>query len=221
MRKYTTGEKMIKVLITDDHSLVREGLKRILSQESIDIKVVGEASNSFELMNILSKSIPDIVILDIAMPGKNGLDVLKDVKHMYPKLPVLILSMHPEDRFAIRAIKAGAAGYLTKSGISDELITAIKVIVTQNKRYISTGVAEQLAQQMDMNSDKPAHETLSDREYQVLCMIANGKKMSTIAEELNLSIPTIHTYRSRVKEKMNMKSDVEFTRYAIKNELID
>lgn len=212
---------MIKVIITDDHQLVREGLKKVVSQESIDIKVIKEATTAAELLNMLSVELPDIVILDIAMPGRSGLDVLKDIKDLYPKLPVLILSMHPEDRFATRAIKAGAAGYLTKTGISDELVKAIRVIVTQNKRYISPAVADQLAQQMDMNNDKPPHENLSDREYQILCMIAAGKKISIIAEELSLSIQTIHTYRARVKEKMNLKSNVELTRYAIKNGLID
>lgn len=212
---------MIKVIITDDHPLVREGLKKVVSQESIDIKVVNEASTAVELLNLLSKELPDVVVLDIAMPGRNGLDVLKEIKELYPKLPVLILSMHPEDRFATRAIKAGAAGYLTKAGVSDELVTAIRIIVTQNKRYISPAVAEQLANQMDMNNDKPLHENLSDREYQVLCMIASGKKISTIAEELSLSVQTIHTYRARIKDKMSMKSNVELTRYAIKNELID
>lgn len=212
---------IIKVIVTDDHSLVREGLKKIVSQGSIDIRVVNETSTAAELLELLSRELPDIVILDITLPGRNGLDVLKEIKDLYPKLPVLILSMHPEDRFATRAIKAGAAGYLTKSGIADELIKAIRVIVTQNKRYISPLVAEQLAQQMDMNSEKLLHEKLSDREYQVLCMIASGKKISKIAEELSLSVQTIHTYRSRIKEKMNMNSNVELTRYAIQNELID
>lgn len=212
---------MIKVMITDDHPLVREGLKTVVTQETIDIKVIQEASNAAELLEMLSQELPDIVILDIAMPGRSGLDVLKDIKELYPKLPVLILSMHSEDRFAARAIKAGASGYLTKTGISDELVTAIKVIVTQNKRYISPSVAEQLAHQMDYSSDKSLHETLSDREFQILCMIASGKNISRIANELSLSVQTIHTYRSRLKEKMHMKSNVELTRYAIENGLID
>ncbi len=212
---------MIKVIITDDHPLVREGLKKVVEQGNIDIEVVQEASNAAELLNMLSKDLPDIVVLDIAMPGRSGLDVLKDIKELYPKLPVLMLSMHPEDRFATRAIKAGASGYLTKTGISDELVTAIRVIVTQNKRYISPAVAEQLAQQMDISSEKTLHETLSDREYQILCMIASGKKISKIAEELSLSVQTIHTYRARLKEKMNLKTNVEFTRYALENHLID
>ncbi|MEX0647248.1 MAG: response regulator [Balneolaceae bacterium] len=212
---------MIKVMITDDHQLVREGLKRIVNEDTNDIKVVQEASNSAELLNCLTKELPDIVVLDIAMPGRGGLDVLKDIKEFYPKLPVLVLSMHPEDRFAIRAIKAGASGYLTKTSISDELVKAIRIIVNQKKRYISSNVAEQLAEQMDRNFAKNKHETLSDREYQILCMIASGKKSSLIAEELSLSVQTIHTYRARLKQKMNITSVVDLTRYAIQHNLID
>lgn len=213
--------EIINVVIADDHFLVREGVKKIVSEESIDIKVIKEATDAAELLKILSDSLPDIVILDITMPGRSGLNVLKDIKDLYPKLPVLILSMHPVDRYAIRVIKAGAAGYLTKSGVSDELIKAIRVIVNQKKQYISQNVGEQLAQQINMKEDRPLHENLSDREFEVLCMIANGKRISTIAEELSLSVPTVHTYRARVKEKMNMKSNVEIARYAIKNSLID
>lgn len=208
-------------MITDDHQLVREGLKRIVKEDTSDIKVVQEASNAAELLQALSKELPDIVILDIAMPGRGGLDVLKDIKEFYPKLPVLILSMHPEDRFAIRAIKAGASGYLTKTSIADELVKAIRVIVTRKKRYISANVAEQLAEQMDRNFEKNKHETLSDREYQILCMIASGKKSSAIAEELSLSVQTIHTYRARLKQKMNISSVVDLTRYALQHNLID
>lgn len=212
---------IIKVVIADDHFLVREGVKKILSEESIDIKVVKEATNAAELLQVLSEKYPDIVILDITMPGKSGLNVLKDIKDLYPKLPVLVLSMHPVDRYAIRVIKAGAAGYLTKSGVSDELIKAIRVIVKQKKQYISQTVAEQLARQINVKENRALHENLSDREYEVLCMIALGKSVTDIARELSLSVPTVHTYRARIKEKMNMKSNVEIARYAIKNSLID
>lgn len=208
-------------MITDDHQLVREGLKRIVKEDTQDIKVVQEASNAAELLQNLSKELPDIVVLDIAMPGRGGLDVLKDIKEYYPKLPVLVLSMHPEDRFAIRAIKAGASGYLTKTSIADELVKAIRIIVTRKKRYISPVVAEQLADQMDRNAEENVHETLSDREYQILCMIASGKTSSAIADELSLSVQTIHTYRARLKQKMNINSVVDLTRYAIKHNLID
>lgn len=212
---------MIEVIIADDHPLVREGLKKVVKKGTIDIKVVAEASHGNELLDLLRENLPDLVILDIAMPGKSGIEVLKDLKDRYPNLPVLILSMHPEDRFAIRALKSGANGYLTKSSISDELINAIRRIVTQKKRYISSAVAEQLATRVDANKSPAPHEDLSDREFQILCMIASGKKVSHIAKELSLSVQTIHTYRSRVKKKMNLKSNVEITRYAIQNNLID
>lgn len=212
---------MIRVMIVDDHPLVREGLNKVLTKGTIDIAVVGEASNASELLNMLSKQRPDIVVLDIAMPGRSGMDVLKDIKKLYPQLPVLMLSMHPEERFAVRALKAGASGYMTKTSISDDLVSAIRVIVQQKKRYISPEVGEQLAQQIDSNNKNTPHEILSDREYEVLCMIASGKKVSTIAEELSLSVQTIHTYRARLKDKMNMKSNVELARYAIQQDLID
>lgn len=212
---------MIEVLIADDHPLVREGLKKVVEQSTIDIKVIGEASDANELLDKLQNHQPDIVVLDITMPGKSGLDVLKDVKNIYPELPVLILSIHPEDRFAIRSLKAGAEGYVNKSSISDQLITAIRKIVTQKKKYISQDVAEQLANRVDTQSDGPVHESLSDREYQILCMIASGKDVNEIADELSLSVQTVHTYRSRIKEKMGLKSNVEFTRYAIEQNLID
>lgn len=212
---------MIKVLIVDDHPLVREGLKKVVSQRTTNIKVIGEASSANQLMGKLAENLPDIVILDIAMPGKSGLDVLKEIKEFYPHLPVLILSMHPEDRFAIRALKAGASGYLTKSSISDQLVKAIKRIVTKKKKYISQSLAEELAERVDSHSEKPLHESLSDREYQILCMIASGKKVNEIANELSLSVQTVHTYRSRIKDKTGLNTNVELTRYALHNNLID
>lgn len=212
---------MIRVMITDDHQLVREGLKRILEESSIDIKVVQEASDGFEALEQLSQELPDIVILDIGMPGRNGLDVLKDIRERHADLPVLMLSMHPEDRFAIRAIRAGASGYLTKSSVSEELVRAIRQIVRRGKRYISMNVADQMAQQMDRSVSKSIHEILSDREYQILCMIAEGKPSSEIAEELSLSVQTVHTYRSRLKRKMNMRSNVDLARYALLQNLVD
>lgn len=212
---------MIKVLIADDHPLVREGLKKVVEQSTIDIKVIDEASDANELLEKLRNTQPSIVVLDIAMPGKSGLDVLKQIKKLYPNLPVLMLSIHPEDRFAIRSLKAGADGYVNKSSISDQLITAIRKIVTQKKKYISQDVAEQLANRVDLSSDEPLHESLSDREYQIMCMIASGKDVNDIADELSLSVQTVHTYRSRIKEKMGLKSNVEFTRYAMQQNLID
>ncbi|HEX6983548.1 MAG TPA: response regulator transcription factor [Balneolaceae bacterium] len=212
---------MIKVFVADDHPLVREGMKKMVNQNTIDIKVIAEAENAHELMDKLRQEVPDIVTLDIAMPGKSGLDVLKEVKELYPNLPVLMLSMHPEDRFAVRALKAGAAGYLTKSSISEQLVNAIRKIVVEKKKYISPELAEQLAERVDINSNKPPHDLLSDREYQIMCMIAAGAKVNDIAEELSLSTQTVHTYRARIKKKMRLESNVEFTRYALEQDLID
>lgn len=212
---------MIKIFVIDDHIIVREGLKKILEQGTIDIKICGESSNGNGVLGQLNDKDPDIIVLDIALPGKSGLEVLKDIKERYPKLPVLMLSMHPEERFAVRALKAGASGYLTKSSISDQLINAIRKIVTQKKKYISPSVAEQLANQVDINNNVPLHQSLSDREFQVMCMIGSGKDVNKIANELSLSIQTIHTYRRRIKDKMKLNSNVEITRYALNNGLID
>lgn len=209
---------MTTVAIADDHPLVREGIKKVLKNE-IDIKVISEASDGNELLDNLHDSLPDIAIMDITMPGKSGLDLLKDLKAQFPELPILVLSIHPPQRFAIRALKAGAHGYLCKSSISNELVKAIHRIIQQKRKYITEEVADQLAQQVDP-TNAPTHETLSDREFQVMCMIADGKEVSAIAKELSLSPHTVHTYRSRIKEKMNLESDVAMTRYAINNDLI-
>lgn len=209
---------MTTVAIVDDHPLVREGIKKVLKNE-IDIKIISEASDGNELLENLRTNLPDIAIMDITMPGKSGLDLLKDLKAHYPDLPILVLSIHPPERFAIRALKAGAHGYLCKSGISSQLVKAIHRIIQQKRKYITEEVADQLAQQVDP-TNAPTHETLSDREFQVMCMIADGKEVSAIAKELSLSPHTVHTYRSRIKEKMNLESDVAMTRYAINNDLI-
>ena len=208
---------MIRILIADDHPIVRQGLKQILSEES-DMGVFGEAQNSQEVLELVRKQDWDIVILDITMPGRGGIDVLKELKHQYPKLPLLILSMHPEDQYAVRALKAGAAGYLTKESAQEELIKAIRKIVRGGK-YISSTLAEKLAFDLETETEKPLHETLSDREHQVLLMIASGKTVSGIAEELSLSVKTIDTYRARILEKMKMKTNAELTHYVIKNNL--
>lgn len=212
---------MINIFVADDHPLVREGLKKVVGQSTIDLTVIGEASDANELMGKLRDCEPDIVILDIAMPGKSGLEVLKEIKDFYPDLPVLMLSMHPEERFAVRSLKAGASGYLTKSSISEQLVNAIRKIVERKKKYITPNLAEQLANRIDLNNDGPPHECLSDREYQILCMIASGKNVNEIAGELSLSIQTVHTYRSRIKDKISLESNVEITRYALENNLID
>jgi len=212
---------MINICIADDHPLVREGIKKVVNQDTSDVTVTGEASDGKEVVEVLSHSVPDMLILDIMLPDKSGLDVLKEIKKCYPGLPVLILSIHPEDRFAVRALKAGAHGYLNKKCISEQLITAIHRIVIDQKKYISQDVADQLANRVDMSEDQPLHENLSDREYQIMCMIASGKEANEIAEELSVGIQTVHNYRSRIKDKMGLKTNVEFARYALEQNLID
>lgn len=211
---------MINIVVVDDHPLMQEGVK-IVVDNSIDMKVTGKATNWGELLEILNDHIPDIIILDINMPDKSGLDILKDLKNQHPHLPVLILSMHSEERFAVRAIKAGAMGYLNKSSITDELEKAIRRIVNRKKKYITPKVAELMSEQLnDRNHQKP-HEVLTDREFQVFCKIAAGEAVNDIASELSLSTQTVYTYRANIKQKMNFDSNVEMTRYAINNNLIE
>lgn len=212
---------MIEIIVADDHPLLREGIKKILKEQTIDIRIIKEASNAGELLDHLNKGLPDLVILDITMPRKSGIDALKDLQDIYPKLPVLVLSMHPEDRFAIRAIKAGAWGYLNKSSIGEELVEAIRIIVTQKRRYINPSVAEELARQLGAPDQELPHRSLSDREFQVFHMIVTGQKISDIAKDLSLSVQTIHTYKTRLKKKMNMASNADLTRYAVQHNLID
>lgn len=213
---------MINVIIADDHPFVREGVEKVLVRGDLDINVTKKASDGQELLDYLADDLPDIVILDIALPNQSGLDVLKEIKRQYEDLPVLILSMHPEERFAIRALKIGASGYLNKESVTQKLIEAIDQVVNKGKKFISNNVAEQLARQIDGgdNNGLP-HKKLSDREFQVMCMIASGKKVKQIADELSLSARTIHTYRSRLMEKMNLRSNVAITRYALSHQLIE
>lgn len=210
---------MIKILIADDHTIVRKGLKQILA-ETPDMVVVDEASNGNEVLAKVRKDDYSVVLLDISMPGKSGLDVLKELKSDRPKLPVLILSMYPEEQYAVRVLRAGASGYLTKEGAPEELIAAIRKVV-QGKKYVSASLAEKLAFDLESDSQKPLHETLSDREFQVMRMIASGKTVSEISEELSLSVKTISTYRTRILEKMRMKNNAELTHYAVQNRLAD
>ena len=209
---------MIKILVADDHAIVREGLKQILADNS-DMVVAGEAVDGQEVLEQVRKEDWDLILLDISMPGRGGIDTLKQLKVEKPKLPVLVLSMYPEDQYAIRALKAGASGYLTKGSASEELIEAIQK-VSQGGRYISKSLAESLAFHVGSNSDKPLQETLSDREYQVMIMIASGKTVSEIAKELSLSVKTISTNRVRALKKMGMKNNAELTFYAIKHGLV-
>lgn len=209
----------IKILIADDHAIVREGLKQIVAEEK-DMIVSGEAENASSLMSLLEKDNWSIVVLDINMPGKSGLEALKDIKHLYPDLPVLILSMFSEDQYGLRAIKAGASGYLKKVSAPTELVTAIRKIVS-GRKYINPDLAEKLAENLGSENQNNLHEKLSDREYQIMCNIALGKTAEEIAEDLSLSINTIYTYRNRILEKMSMKSNVELTQYALQNRLIE
>lgn len=210
---------MIKLLIADDHAIFREGLKHILT-ECPGVDVAAEAKNGQEVLEKIRSDKYDIVLLDISMPGMSGLEVLKQLKIEKPKLPVLVLSMHPEEQYAIRALRAGASGYLTKESAPDELITAVRKI-SQGRKYITSSLAERLAFEMDTDSEKPLHDTLSDREFQVLRMIAAGKTITQIADNLSLSIKTISTYRTRIMEKMNMKTNAELMHYAINQGILD
>lgn len=212
-------EKTIRIVVADDHAFLREGIKKTI-QDEIDMKIVGEASNANEALDAIRELEPDVVIMDISMPGKSGLDVLKDLKAMKKKYRILILSMHPEDRFAIRALKAGASGYLTKESAPDELVKAIRTVLT-GRKYVSKALAEKLADILSDDMDKLPYELLSDREYEVFIKIASGKKAVEIAAEISISIHTVNTYRARILEKLNMNSNVELTQYAMHNNLID
>lgn len=209
---------MIKILVADDHAIVREGLKQIVADTS-DMVVAGEAVDGPEVLALVRKEAWDLILLDISMPGRGGIDILKDLKIEKPKLPVLVLSMYPEEQYAIRALKAGASGYLTKESAPEELIEAIRK-VSRGGKYLSATLAESLASQLGTNSEKPLHETLSDREYQVMLMIASGKTVTEIATELSLSVKTISTNRVRILRKMGMKNSAELTYYAIKYGLV-
>lgn len=210
---------MINVLIADDHTIVRKGLKQLLA-ETPDMVVAGEASNGYEVLEKIKQNHYDVLLLDISMPGKSGLDILKELRAEKPKLPVLVLSMYPEEQYAVRVLRAGASGYLTKESAPDELVVAMRK-VAQGKKYVSPSLAEKLAVDLEVDATKPAHETLSDREYQVMCMIASGETVGEIAEKLSLSAKTISTYRARILEKMSMKNNAELTHYAIQNKLVD
>lgn len=208
---------MIKVLIVDDHPIVRHGLKQILAEES-DMSG-GEAENGNDALALVRRENFDLVVLDINLPDISGLEVLKQLKKARPKLPVLVLSMYPEEQFAVQALKGGAAGYITKKSAPEELVKAIRKVLTGG-RYISPSLAEKLAFDLQ-TGEKPRHETLSNREFQVMCMIASGKTVKQIADELFLSVETVSTYRARILDKMNMKTNAKLTHYVIRNGLIE
>ncbi len=210
---------MIKILIADDHAIVREGLKQIVAEEK-DMLVAGEAGNTNEMFELLKKDGFTIIILDISMPGRSGLEALKFLKKNYPEVPVLILSMFSEEQYGLRALKAGAAGYLKKVSAPTELVSAIRKIVSGGK-YINQSLAEKLADEYDSDRKEIMHDKLSNREYQIMCLIASGKSTEEIALDLSISINTVYTYRNRILEKMHLKSNVELTQYALQNKLIE
>ncbi|SFP91206.1 two component transcriptional regulator, LuxR family [Nitrosomonas cryotolerans] len=210
---------MILVMIADDHAIVRQGLKQILS-EIDDIEVTGEAETGLEALKIIEQSCFHVVLLDISLPDRNGIDLLKQIKRMKPHLAILMLSGRTEYEFAIRSLKAGAAGYLNKKSAPAQLVTAIRQVAAGNK-YVSLAVAQELANTINSDFDQPLHMMLSDREFQTLCLIASGKTLSDISEEMFLSPKTVSVYRARILEKLNLTNNFELIRYAIKNKLVD
>ena len=210
-------ESSIKVLVADDHEIVRQGLKTIISEHS-DLSIAGEAENGNQVLKILKKTKVDVVLLDFDMPEKNGLDTLIELKALYPKLPVMILSIFPEDHYGTRFLKAGASGYLQKSSATDQLIDAIRKVFNGGK-YISSALTDKLVTGLNKDKEQFLHESLTDREFQVFRLLATGKKLKELADELCLSINTISTYRSRILQKMDLKSNADVIRYAIENGL--
>lgn len=208
----------IRVLIADDHAIVRQGLRLILS-DTEDMVVAGEAENGVRALQMVREGQWDVVLMDVNMPDRNGIDTLKLIKKEFPRLPVLMLSMHPEEQYAIRALKSGAAGYLSKQSAPEQLVHAIRQVAA-GKKYVSPSLAEQLAEAIT-EDDRAPHERLSDREYQTLCMIASGKTLTQIGEELNLSVKTVSVYRARLLEKMKLKNNAELTHYGLKHGLVE
>lgn len=209
----------IRILITDDHSIIRKGLKQILA-DAFGTAVFGEASDGNEALEQVWKHAWDIVLLDISMPGKSGLDVLRQMVEAQPNMAVLVLSMHPEDQYAVRVLKSGAAGYITKNTASEEVVGAVQKVLAGGK-YVSASLAEALASNLNAPAGTPTHEILSDREYQVLRLIAGGKTVKEIAFDLSLSVKTISTYRTRIMEKMKLKTNADLIRYAVHAKLVD
>ena len=208
-----------RILVVDDHAVVRQGVKQILNGQ-FQGAVIGEAQNAEEMIALIRKQVWDIVVLDVGMPGKSGLDALKDLKQVCPKLPVLVLSAYPEDQLARRMLKAGAAGYLTKDSAPNDLVQALRKILGGGK-FVSASMAELLVANLNEQDERPLHELLSDREYQVMCLIAVGKSLKEIADDLCVGISTINTYRARILEKMQLKNNTELTHYAIENRLVN
>jgi DNA-binding NarL/FixJ family response regulator len=210
---------MIRLMILDDHAIVRRGMRQMVG-EAGDIEVVGEAADFGELTALLRERDCDVLLLDIAMPGRNGIEVLKAVRDRHPKIRVLVLSMYPEDQYGLRSIKAGAAGYLTKSSAPEKLLDAIRQVAA-GRRFITPQFAETLAANIAEPGDRPPHEVLSDREFQTMQLIASGRKLSEVAFELSLSPKTVSVYRARVLDKLKLRTNAELTRYAVRNGLVE
>jgi DNA-binding NarL/FixJ family response regulator len=210
---------MIRVLIADDHAIVRKGLKQIVSETS-DITVADEASDGAEVLDKVKNNDYDVIVLDVSMPVRSGLEVLQQLRQLKPGLPVIILSMHPEEQFAVRMLKSGASSYLSKESAPDELVKAIRHVYKGNK-YITSKVADKLVSDLEIDSEKLPHERLTEREFQVMLIIASGKSVKETAAELCLSVKTVSTYRTRILEKMKMRSNAQFTQYAIRHKLIE
>ena len=208
----------LRILIVDDHPIVRQGLKQTLA-DAADVGEIGEAADGQQALDLVRQRGWDAVVLDIGLPGRGGIEILKDIKLEQPGLPVLILSMHPEDQYAIRALRAGAGGYLTKEAATERLVEAIRKITTGG-RFISADLAERLAMELTLDATRPRHASLSDREFEVLRLIASGLSVGDIAERLSLSVKTVSTYRARILEKMRMKNNAELMQYVLTNRLL-
>jgi two-component system, NarL family, invasion response regulator UvrY len=209
---------MLRILIVDDHAVIRKGLKQILLEAFPDI-LIGEAIDAEDVLTKTLSDEWDIIISDLSMPGRSGLDVVQDIKQRHPKTPVLILSIHPEEQYAIRALKSGAAGYMSKDVATEELVIAIKKVLS-GKKYISAAIADKLAENAGLDSSIPLHELLSNREYEIFILLARGNQVSEIAEQLSLGVTTISTYRTRVLTKLQMSNNTDLIRYAIDHQLI-
>lgn len=212
-------DKNIRILIVDDHYVVRQGLKKILA-EAYEGAIFGDASSAQEALDLAWKETWNVVLLDISMPGRGGLDALKDLRQELPKMPVIVVSMHPEEQFALRVLKLGASAYIRKDSAGQELIKAVESAL-RGAKYITPSIAERLAVNLQNNGEGPSHETLSDREYQVMCLLASGKTVKEVANELSLSVKTISTYRARILEKMSLENNAQLMRYAVRNGLVD
>jgi two-component system invasion response regulator UvrY len=209
----------MRILLADDHTVVRRGLKQILAEE-FKRAAFGEARNAEEALDLVGKELWDVIVLDITMPGRSGLEVMREIRKLRPRLPVLVLSVHPENQFAVRLLKLGAAGYMTKESAAEELVGAVKKVLAGG-RYVSASLAETLATNLSSGPVRPPQELLSDREFQVLRLIASGKIVSEIARELDLSVKTISTYRSRILEKMGLRNNAELMHYAMQRQLVE